>query len=116
MPTDGEDFASLVSQLDGVTQSDSRHYTTYKVDGHAFGFYWPATETVGLKQLVAEQLALVAERPEVFEVQFTAGGFGWVVVRLSGVDRRELSELAYEAWRLSAPAELVRTRADRLPS
>ena len=62
---------------------------------------------MGLKQTLAEQAALVAERPEVFEVQFTAGGFGWVVVQLDGIARDELAELTFEAWRLSAPARLV---------
>lgn len=116
MSTRGEDFTGLVHQLEGVTQTDSSRYSTFKTHGHAFAFYWPATETVGLKQLVAEQLALVSERPEVFEVQFTAGQFGWVVVQLEGVDRVELSELTYEAWRLTAPADVVLARADRLPS
>ena len=47
------------------------------------------------------------ERPEVFEVQFTAGGFGWVVVYLEGIEADELAELVFEAWRLSAPDELI---------
>ena len=50
-----------------------------------------------------------------FEVQFTAGRFGWVVVYLDGIERDELAELTFEAWRLSAPAGLVEDRADRLP-
>ena len=58
---------------------------------------------------------MVAERPETFEVQFTSRGFGWVVVRLEGVDRDELAELTFEAWRLTAPDELVAARGDRLP-
>jgi hypothetical protein len=62
---------------------------------------------VGLKQTLVEQAALVGERPEVFEVQFIAGGFGWVVVHLHGVVRAELAELTFEAWRLSAPTDLV---------
>ncbi len=41
-----------------------------------------------------------------FEVQFTAAGFGWVVVHLEGVDRDELAELTFEAWRLTAPEQL----------
>ena len=57
----------------------------------------------------------MAERPEVFEVQFTAYGFGWVVVHLDGIDRDELAELTFEAWRLSAPQQLVSERGDRLP-
>ena len=89
----GEDFCELALQLDDVEQSDGARYSTFRVHHHTFAFWWPATETVGLKQLVAEQLALVAERPAVFEIQFTAGGFGWVVVKLAGVDRTELAEL-----------------------
>ena len=69
----------------------------------------------GLKQTLTEQLALVAERPDVFEIQFTAGQFGWVVVYLAGVDRLELAELTYEAWRLTAPARLVEAGQGRLP-
>lgn len=47
-----------------------------------------------------------------FEVQFTAGEFGWVVVHLEGVQRDELAELVFEAWRLSAPDESL----GRLPT
>ena len=59
--------------------------------------------------------ALVAERPETFEIQFTSGGFGWVVVQLEGIERDELAELTFEAWRLTAPAALTEGRGDRLP-
>jgi hypothetical protein len=45
----------------------------------------------------------------VFEVQFRAGGFGWVVVYLEKIDLDELSELVLEAWRLSAPDRLLAT-------
>ena len=45
-----------------------------------------------------------------FEVQFTSGGFGWVVVHLEGVERDELAELTFEAWRLTAPADAVEAR------
>ncbi len=94
-----------------VERSQAREWTSFAVRGKRFGYYWPRTETVGLKQTIAEQLALVAERPDVFEEQFTMGGFGWVVVKLAGVEADELAELVYEAWRLSAPEEL----ADELP-
>ncbi|CAN5441110.1 hypothetical protein BH09ACT12_BH09ACT12_30120 [soil metagenome] len=109
------DFVDLVTQLPEVTRADHARYTAWKVDGHTFGYHWEDTRTVGLKQPLAEQLALVAERPEVFEVQFTMGAFGWVVAHLEFVERDELAELAFEAWRLTAPARLVAERADRLP-
>lgn len=109
------DFLELVTQLPDVTRSDTDRYAKFEVRSRTFGYLWQPTRTVGLKQTLAEQTALVAERPDVFEVQFTAGGFGWVVVHLEGVDRRELAELTFEAWRLTAPAALVEARGERLP-
>ncbi len=105
----------LVSQLDEVEVVQHSRYSKLTVAGRTFGYLWEPTRTVGLKQTLAEQAALVGERPEVFEVQFTAGGFGWVVARLDAVARDELAELTFEAWRLSAPPALVAERGDRLP-
>ena len=109
------DFLDLVHQLEDVLETDRGRYRKLEVRGRAFGYLWEPTRTVGLKQTIAEQLALVAERPEVFEVQFTAHGFGWVVVHLEGVARDELAELTFEAWRLSAPAGLLDARGEALP-
>src|SRR3954452_3136530 len=109
-------FLRLLDALPGVQHAPSPRYTAFSVQGAKFGYLWPRTRTVGLKQTIAEQLALVAERPDVFEVQYTSGAFGWVVTRLDGVDRDELAELTFEAWRLTAPTALTEARADRLPS
>ncbi len=111
-----DDFLALAGQLPEVGRNEQDRFVTYSVAGRTFGYLWPRTATVGLKQEVAEQLALVAERPDVFEVQFTAGRFGWVVVLLAGVERDELAELVFEAWRLSAPDDVVVAREDRLPT
>ncbi|MCZ4500253.1 MAG: hypothetical protein JWQ74_2808 [Marmoricola sp.] len=110
-----DDFTALVAQLPDVAHSDHGRYAKFQVAAKTFGYLWHDTSTVGLKQTISEQIALVAERPDVFEVQFTAGGFGWVVVHLERVERDELAELAFEAWRLSAPADLVQARKDLLP-
>jgi hypothetical protein len=109
------DVFDLVDQLPAGTRVDNGRYWRMAVSERTFGYVWEPTRTVGLKQTIAEQLALVAERPETFEVQFTSGGFGWVVVRLEGIDRDELAELIFEAWRLTAPATLIAERGDRLP-
>ncbi len=109
------DFFDLADQLPEVTRADNGRYWRVAVGSHTFGYLWEPTRTVGLKQTLAEQLALVAERPETFEVQFTTRDFGWVVVRLAGVERDELAELTFEAWRLTAPAVLVERRGERLP-
>ncbi|WP_116245795.1 MmcQ/YjbR family DNA-binding protein [Nocardiopsis sp. FIRDI 009] len=99
-------FLRLVRALPGCEPGESEQYTTFRVRGKLFGYLWPRTATVGLKQTLLEQAALVAERPEVFEVQFTAGGFGWVVVHLDGIDLDELSELTLEAWYLTVPEDM----------
>ena len=110
-----DDFLELVAQLDDVTMTDRDRYRRFEVATKTFGYLWEPTRTVGLKQTIAEQHALVSERPEAFEVQFTAYGFGWVVAHLEAIERDELAELTFEAWRLTAPAGLVEERADRLP-
>jgi hypothetical protein len=115
VPCDTDDARDLVGQLEDVSVTEFDRYTRFEVAGRTFGYLWEPTTTVGLKQTIAEQEALVAERPEVFEVQFSAGGFGWVVVRLAGVERDELAELVFEAWRLSAPVALLEQRGDKLP-
>ncbi|GLY70977.1 MmcQ/YjbR family DNA-binding protein [Amycolatopsis taiwanensis] len=107
MSVRSDKFHRIVDALADVERAEGHDYTSFSVRGKRFGYYWPRTQTVGLKQTLSEQQALVSERPEVFEEQFTAGGFGWVVVYLAGIEADELSELVYEAWRLSAPEELV---------
>jgi hypothetical protein len=115
MPCDIPDARELVGQLDAVSVTELDRYAKLEVEGRTFGYLWEPTCTVGLKQTIAEQRALVAERPDVFEVQFTAYGFGWVVVHLEGVERDELAELVFEAWRLSAPAAVRAERGEQLP-
>ncbi|OLR94035.1 MmcQ/YjbR family DNA-binding protein [Actinokineospora bangkokensis] len=107
-----EQFFRITESLAEVTRSDGERHSTLTVRGNRFAYYWPRTQTVGLKQLISEQKALVAERPHVFEEQFTWGGFGWVVVLLDGVEEDELTELVFEAWRLSAPEDLLHTVPD----
>ena len=104
-----DDFFELVGQLPEVERTDWARWSTFKVRGHPFGYLWERTQTVGLKQTLSEQLALVAERPETFEIQFTAGQFGWVVVYLERVDRTELAELTTRPGRLTAPDTLVQS-------
>jgi hypothetical protein len=96
-----------VDALVDVEHAVSERFTSFAVHGKRFGYYWPRTQTVGLKQTITEQKALVAERPDVFEEQFTSGGFGWVVVYLAGIEADELAELVFEAWRLTAPEDVV---------
>jgi hypothetical protein len=102
-----DEFLQMLDELPGVRMSHGGEWIGLKVRDKGFGYLWEATETVGLKATIEEQIALVAERPEVFEVQFTAGRFGWVVVHLDKIDSDELFELVAEAWCLTAPKAMV---------
>ncbi|WP_424187182.1 MmcQ/YjbR family DNA-binding protein [Actinokineospora sp. G85] len=112
MAVDSAAFLRLVGTLAEVEQAQNDKYTSFAVGGRKFGYHWPRTRTAGLKQTLTEQLALIAERPDVFEEQFTWGGFGWVVVQLDLIDPEELAELLYESWRLTAPPDLVQQSPD----
>lgn len=108
-------FLRVVELLPEVERSEGSDWTGFKVHHKGFGYLWERTRTVGLKQTIDEQLALVHERPDVFEIQFTAGQFGWVVVQLDGIELDELTELTYEAWRLTAPLYLVEEQGGEPP-
>ncbi len=97
----------MLDRLPQVTQGHGGDWIALKVAGKGFGYLWERTETAGLKATIEEQIAMVAERPEVFEPQFTAGRFGWVVVHLTKIDADELFELVTEAWCLTAPKHLL---------
>lgn len=60
------DFFDLVEQLEDVSRIDKGRYWKVAVKSQTFGYLWEPTRTVGLKQTIPEQLALVAERPETF--------------------------------------------------
>jgi hypothetical protein len=112
VPVADKQFFKMVDGLVDVERAEGSTYSSFSVRGKRFGYHWPRTRTVGLKQTLVEQQALVAERPDVFEEQFTSGGFGWVVVYLARITAAELAELVYEAWRLTAPEDLIAAAPD----
>ncbi len=116
MPCTNDDFWDVIDQLPEVVVIDRDRYSQLTLRGKGFGYHWPATSTVGLKQEREEQVALVTERPDVFETQFEAGQFGWVVVHLDRIEADELAELVYESWRLTAPIRLAAAYGSRPPS
>jgi hypothetical protein len=109
-----DEVLEMLERLPEVTLNDGGEWTSIKVADRGFGYLWEKTETVGLKATISEQMALVAERPDVFEVQFTAGQFGWVVVHLTRIAADELLELITEAWCLTAPQRLLDEHETRL--
>jgi hypothetical protein len=104
-----DEFLDILDGLPEVQQIPGGDWIALKVRGKGFGYLWERTETVGLKATIDEQIALVTERPDVFEKQFTTDRFGWVVVHLAKIAPDELAELVTEAWYLTAPKTLTDT-------
>ena len=61
-----------------------------------------------------EREALVASEPEKF-VMPTGGDlrFNWVIVRLAAIDRDEMRELVFDAWRWVVPKKLAAAYDER---
>ncbi|GAA1257074.1 hypothetical protein GCM10009677_04200 [Sphaerisporangium rubeum] len=104
-----DEFLGILDRLPEVRQVPGGDWVAMKVRDKGFGYLWERTETVGLKATIDEQIALVSERPDVFEKQFTTDRFGWVVVHLAKIELDELTELVTEAWYLTAPKSLADT-------
>jgi hypothetical protein len=78
-----------------------------KVRGKSFAFIAMDGDIAHIKATRHEQAAWVAQDPAAFEMAYSAGRFGWVLVRLSRADPEDIRELVTEAWRLTAPKRLA---------
>lgn len=102
-----DEFLKMLDHLPETKQGFGGDWVSIRVRNKGFGYLWERTSTVGLKTTLEEQAALVGERPEVFEIQFTTESTGWVVVHLDLIEADELFELVTEAWCMTAPKSLV---------
>ena len=63
---------------------------------------------VTIKATLDAQEDLLALDPATFSKAAYVGRFGWVSVRLAGVDQAMLAELLHRAWRQTAPKRLLK--------
>jgi len=80
---------------------------TFRVQSKIFTMFSERERHAWVKSTFDEQRALVAMFPDTFFVPPYVGPSGWVGVVISGVDGGELRELVIEAWRMTAPRQLV---------
>ena len=90
-------------------------HPTFRVRDKIFAILSEDGLSASIKATLAEQAALIATDPETFGVASHVGRYGWVTVRLAGVDSDHLHELLVEAWRLTAPKRQVRTFDAAIP-
>jgi hypothetical protein len=114
---DADDVRRIALALPDVVEIDSDGFD-FRVAGH--GFIWSYPErTPGQPRRIrtdiavlyvgdeAEKQALLLGEPELF---FTTTGYNdWplVMLRLTEVDVKRLTELVTDAWRMRAPQELA---------
>ena len=104
-----EEALEIALALPGVSSRPSGDYTAVRVSGKGFGYLLPDGSRLMVKATLDEQAAWVAEDPATYSATHTSGRYGWIMVRLAGVERDDLSELITEGWRLTAPARLIRS-------
>jgi hypothetical protein len=80
---------------------------TFRVHAKIYTMFSEEERHAWVKSTFDEQRALVAMFPDTFFVPPYVGPSGWVGVVISKVDPQEMRELVAEAWRTTAPRELV---------
>jgi hypothetical protein len=102
-----EQARGFALELPEAVEGGHMGHADFRVGGKVFAGF-PRAGTMSLRLDAAEQGAVVAGAPEVFQPAAGAWGRqGWTLVRLDGADPQELRELLAEAWRRRAPKKLL---------
>ena len=103
-----ETIRRLALALPEAEERETWGTPTFRVRNKIFAMFAEGGSEVWVKSTFDEQRALVAMDEGTFFFPPYVGPSGWVGVRFRTVDRDEMEELLVEAWRLTAPKQLVR--------
>ncbi|MEU5386566.1 MmcQ/YjbR family DNA-binding protein [Kitasatospora cineracea] len=103
-----DELTALALALPQTHQEETWEQVTLRVGRKIFAMGRPGSGEASVKAAPAEQAELIAAAPGVYSVAPYTGRFGWVRVRLAGVDPEELRELLTDAWRSVAPKRVVK--------
>jgi predicted DNA-binding protein (MmcQ/YjbR family) len=81
---------------------------TFRVGKKIYAIGGEGADAVSIKASIERQADLLALDGETFTKAAYVGRFGWVVVRLAGVDEMMLRELLAEAWASVRPRRRAR--------
>jgi predicted DNA-binding protein (MmcQ/YjbR family) len=81
---------------------------TFRVGKKIYAIGGEDADAVSIKATLERQADLLALDDETFSKAAYVGRFGWVVVRLAGVDETMLRELLIEAWASVRPRRKAR--------
>lgn len=100
----------IARELPGIEDSTSYGTPALKVRGTLMARLKEDGETLVLKTTFADRELLLGGAPDIFFLTDHYLKHPWILVRLPQIDESFLRELMAEAWRLSAPASLVKGR------
>lgn len=100
----------IARELPGVEDTTSYGTPALKVRGTLMARLKEDGETLVLKTTFTDRDLLIGGAPDVFYLTEHYLKYPWILVRLPQIDESLLRELIAEAWRLSAPARLVKER------
>ena len=102
------DVRELALDLPAVEEGTSYGTPALKVRGKLMARLKEDGQTLVLRTTLADRARLLAAAPDLFYLTDHYVNYPWILIRLPQIDRAFLRELLAEAWRLAAPARLVK--------
>ncbi len=109
-----EEFRRLCLSLPEAEEQETWGEATFRVRKRIFAMGAPEAKSVSVKASLDDQAGLIAMDPKTFSASAYTGRFGWVRVRLAGVNRQLGERLVRNAWERTAPRRLQGQNARRL--
>ena len=100
---------SLSGTHEQETWGDAEHAgdITFRVKDRIYLITGPEGGSASIRTDKAQQTDLLAAFPDAVSIAPYVGRFGWVNVRLDGLDRGILEDVIRSAWRRTAPKAVV---------
>jgi hypothetical protein len=104
-----KDVRRLALSLPEATERPAWNQPTFRVRDKIFAALSRDGESMGFKVSKEERAELIAGEPgKFFFIDGHDNNYNWARVRFDSVDTEELGELIVEAWRRTAPRQLVK--------
>ena len=103
-----DEVRGLALDLPAVEEGTSYGTPALKVRGKLLARLKEDGQTLVLRTTLADRARLLSAAPDVCYLTDHYASYPWVLIRLPQINRTFLRELLAEAWRLAAPARLVK--------
>jgi hypothetical protein len=101
-----DDVRALSLELPAVEETTSYGTPAFKVRKKLFAKLREEGDILVIRVDRDERATLIESEPQIYFMTPHYENYGFVLVRLEAVDRKELREILIESWRLAAPRKL----------